>query len=109
MRKFNDDTLFLVLKSKWFNLIECGDKKEEYRELNKYWLNHLCQLEYDNYDNICGKIKDYKYVVFQLGYKKDAKQMLFDIHDITIDYGNSDWGAEDNKKYFVIKLGKRIN
>lgn len=30
------DTLFLPLKAKWYNMIESGEKTEEYREIKPY-------------------------------------------------------------------------
>ena len=36
------------------------------------------------------------------------KTMLFYVKEIVIDKGNPEWGAEPNKLYFVIRLGKRI-
>ena len=38
-------TLHLVLNRKWYNMIDCGFKTEEYREIKPYWstgrLNHI--------------------------------------------------------------------
>lgn len=34
-------TLDLVVKGKWYDMIEGGIKKEEYREFNPYWCNRL--------------------------------------------------------------------
>lgn len=37
-------TLDLVLKSKWYDMITSGEKREEYREIKTYWENRLmCQ------------------------------------------------------------------
>ena len=35
------DTLKLILKRNWFEMIKSGDKKEEYREITPYYLNRL--------------------------------------------------------------------
>lgn len=41
--------LILTIKKKWFDMIKSGEKKEEYREINRY---------YDSrFDNICDEIK----------------------------------------------------
>jgi hypothetical protein len=34
-------TLKLTIKKKWFNMIESGEKTEEYREITQYWINRL--------------------------------------------------------------------
>lgn len=52
--------------------------------------------------------KDFEFVQFQLGYHKDAPRMTFKIESISIGKGREEWGAESDKLYFVIKLGKRI-
>lgn len=33
--------LHLTLKKKWFDMIESGEKKEEYREIKPYWIRKL--------------------------------------------------------------------
>lgn len=35
------DTLHLVLKGKWYDMIASGEKKEEYREIKPYWRNRF--------------------------------------------------------------------
>ena len=52
-----NNTLFLPLKSEWYNMIESGVKKEEYREIKEYWLARLADKNYD-------------YVQFSYGYTK---------------------------------------
>ena len=32
-------TLALSLKKQWFDMIKSGEKKEEYREFNEFWIN----------------------------------------------------------------------
>lgn len=34
--------------------------------------------------------------------------MTFEIEEIKIGKGREEWGAESDKDYFIIKLGKRI-
>lgn len=103
-------TLTLSLKKKWYDMIASGEKKEEYREVTEYWNKRLCVLLADHVDRFF-RIKHFDAVTFTLGYpKKDdmSRRMSFKINGITIGCGNTEWGAEPNKKYFVIKLGERI-
>lgn len=39
-------TLDLVLKHKWFDMIACGEKKEEYREIKPFWKNRFTKFSY---------------------------------------------------------------
>lgn len=87
-------TLYLSLKAKWYDMIESGEKTEEYREIKEYWYKRLTN-------------KNYKYVRFSYGYTR--RTMTFECKDIICwETGKPEWGAEPGKEYFVIKLGKRL-
>jgi len=88
-----NNTLFLPLKSEWYNMIESGVKKEEYREIKEYWLARLADKNYD-------------YVQFSYGYTK--RTIKFMLLSIEIGKGRQEWGALPNKEYFILKLGDRI-
>lgn len=109
--------LDLPLKAIWYNMIESGEKKEEYREHNSYWAKRF----YDCYDKntdckiyipekckYCCKppLKHYDAVRFRYGYTK--RTMLFKLNSISIGKGHSEWGAPDYE-VFILKLGNRIN
>ena len=62
-------TLHLTLKRKWFDMILTGIKKQEYRELKKYWIKRLIDfktMEAIHYDTI----------TFSNGYSKNARKMI---------------------------------
>ena len=40
-------SLFLSLKSEYFDAIRDGSKLEEYREVNEYWTKRIVDREYD--------------------------------------------------------------
>ena len=129
--KFNIDekankTLHLVLKRKWWDMIDSGEKKEEYRDANHYWAIRLLDRQYrwysqnidypnDFIDWLCFGLahndiafRSYENVCFHLGYTNNT--MTFKITSMNVMYGEvcrQDWGAEPNKYYFVIKLGER--
>lgn len=86
-------------------MIASGEKKEEYREGKEYWRKRLTDEEEDS-DGLT--IKPLTHVQFRHGYGKNAPIMKFEIREISWTYGFRDWGAEPGKKYFVIKLGDRI-
>lgn len=103
--------LDLVLKTKWYDMIESGEKPEEYRAESPYWVRRLTGLNTGflpfSYRNGYEKInqKGYTHVRLRRAYTKTS--MLFELNDIVYDYGNASWGAWD-EKLFILKLGKRI-
>lgn len=46
-------TLDLVLKHKWYDMIACGEKKEEYREPRYYWYRRLLNVDREGYGYFC--------------------------------------------------------
>ena len=126
-------TLDLVLKRKWYEMIDSGVKTEEYREIKPYWIKRFIEERdpscHDYYEKITrlraeffsdraimlqyyletGEVRHrgFDTVTFHLGYSKDRPSMTFQIKDIVISRGKQEWGAVDGEYYFVIKLGKR--
>lgn len=123
--------LDLVLKEKWYRMIESGEKTEEYREIKPYWASRLLYpipLSVKNYwQSVFALVEEnprcfdlhnllvgnygtrgYDKVVFHLGYAKNRPSMTFTLDKITINKGKPEWGAEKDKLYFVIHLGKRL-
>ena len=97
--------LHLILKKEWYDLIDSGIKNEEYREIKNYWNARFVHGQI----KIGGKLfkPSEIYITFQLGYK-NTNIMHFECKDLDIKMGCKEWGAEPNKKYHVLKLGKRI-
>lgn len=83
------ETLDLVLKGKWFDMIQSGIKREEYREIKSYWTKRLFN-------------KEYSQVKFRRGYTKNS--LIFQITDISIGRGNTDIGAPEDKDVYIIKF-----
>jgi len=55
---------------------------------------------------------DFDTLVFTLGYPKKTdteRRLVFKNPKIRIGTGKPEWGAEPNKKYFVITFGERID
>ena len=92
-----ENILHLPLKSEWYNLIESGIKKEEYREIKPYWIKRLCTTD--------SNFKHYDKVKFSYGYTK--KTMTFLIEKISKGKGRKEWGAMDDE-VFIITLGNRV-
>ena len=87
------------LKKKWFDMILSGEKKQEYRDLKPYWKKRLLYSFHLLY-------REFDVIIFKNGYKKDAPTMTVKCKGIVRDFGYKKWGAEKDKQYFVISLGK---
>ncbi|WP_316743732.1 hypothetical protein [Pedobacter antarcticus] len=115
-------TLHLTLKKKWFDMIACGEKKEEYRDLKKYWIRRLiidleC-CEYYSWGGMERVIKDqekcdvtysfdeFDTVIFRNGYAKDAPTITVQCLGISIGPAKPEWSDNWQGKVFIIKLGE---
>lgn len=118
-------TLDLVLIGKYYDMIDAGEKPEEYRKIKPYWCKRLtglarfcpyslissepdkriCQMS--GMTCLSGNTFKYDKVRFRRGYTK--KSMTFAIQSIGFGYGNPEWGAPEGEFVFIIKLGERIN
>ena len=102
--------LDLPLMACWYEMIESGVKKEEYREVKTFWskrflgLNHPLLSHRYGHENC--NVKGYTHVRFRYGYTK--RTMLFMIDEIVLGRGNPEWGAPTDKDVFIIKIGERI-
>lgn len=123
-------TLHLVLKRKWWDMIESGEKPEEYRSFTRHWFSRLVDCARikdadlatryfgydgktpnldqvrDDFDGEWLTFRNYDAVCFHRGYTNVT--MLYEFKGTSIGYGNPAWGAPTDKEVFIIKLGKRI-
>ena len=106
------DTLHLVLIGKWYDMIESGEKTEEYREMKQYWLKRILGVSTPSLPVLTlialqiSKQSKFERVCFHRGYTN--RTMIFEIKDISIGKGKAPWGAPVDKKVIIIKLGNRI-
>ncbi len=91
--------LTLPIKKKWFDMIKSGEKKEEYREIKPYYESRFMNLLRID----LGKFKETEYVLFRNGYSKNSPTLKC-LCKISYGFGKSEWGAEPNKKYYVLKI-----
>lgn len=89
--------LHLPLKRKWYDMIERGEKLEEYREINAYWLPRLVNLR-----ESLNSFKPFTHARFRLGYTK--RTMLREIESISVGYGKPEWGAPTDRRVYIIRL-----
>lgn len=103
----------LVLKRRWYDMIDRGEKREEYRADTEYWKERLY-----NWSRKPGV----HVVEFRLGYAKDAPRMAFWVFGCETTSGlkpyawkpepmgfyvHPEWG-ESKDSHFIIKLGERV-
>ena len=103
----------LVLKGKWFDMIERGEKREEYRLPTIYWRKRLHNWDRKFTENMSPIVE------FRRGYAKDAPRMAFWCMGIETVNGlmpyayvdatapkrwHPEWG-EPTDPHFFIKLG----
>lgn len=99
--------LTLPIKKKWFDMILSGEKKEEYREIKPYWFNRfkhkLNIYHYGWYGGTLSIEHGFGEVLFRNGYGSDKPTIKCKV-EITEGFGKTEWGAEPNKLYYVLKI-----
>lgn len=88
--------LYLPIKKKWFSMILCGDKKEEYREIKPYWNKRLLNKEYD-------------FIEFRNGYGKNAPSFRIGIKGLYTGYGIVEWGATERERVYILSLTDKVS
>ena len=110
--------LHLVLKKKWYEMQERGEKTEEYREITPYWIKRLVDTHRLGQKMLCNipdvaasligsgcvKLNPYTHVCFHYGYTQRC--FINRIDSITIGRGNPEWGAPTDRDVFIIKHHK---
>ena len=109
--------LVLPIKKKWFDMILAGVKKEEYREVTKYWATRFSKIfPIDmQFSNLLTAMYPYSFIpsggvsrtiLFRNGYSKNSPSFkaVCTLEDIRT--GNTDWGAEQGKEYYVLRILK---
>ena len=104
-------TLHLTLEYRWYDMIERGEKTEEYRDMK--WVRRVCKFG----KTVCALLPkpcgercpenmptDYTHVCLHRGYTKTA--MTWRIDRVAIGKGKPEWGAPD-KECVIIKLKER--
>lgn len=91
--------LILPIKKKWYEMILSGEKKEEYRELKAYYQKRFVNLWQGSLIGFDAKRK----VMFRNGYSKQSPSFVATV-TLGIGTGKREWGAEEGKDYYVLKI-----
>ena len=112
LKRSECSVLPLVLKTKWYRMIECGIKLEEYRYATDYWNTRIANWINRHIDEDKTAV-----VEFRLGYQKNAPRMAFildallgpapRISVVPAFTSHPEWG-EPICKYWTIRLGERV-
>ena len=99
--------LTLSIKKKWFYMILSGKKKEEYREINKYYKRRFARvlgMHPDLLDIVLKDKESHEFDVrFNNGYSTNEPSFVVNC-TLSIATGKEEWGAEKDKFYYVIHI-----
>lgn len=101
----NTKELYLVLTKKNFVDILKGMKKEEYRAFSDYYIERLGEVDEDG--ELIGTVTP-ETIRFQMGYSKNAPQMVVRCKDVLIDVDKEVKEGEDlttDNSNFALLLG----
>lgn len=116
--------LELTVTKQWFEMISSGVKKEEYREIKRYWLNRLFEPLAPNYKRLpefavgpsldstqysaipaYTKARQFDAIRFTNGYGGNRPSLLIEYKGIKIGTGRKEWGAP-SERVFILELGR---
>lgn len=92
--------LTLPIKKVWFDMIQSGIKKEEYREISPYYTSRFKNAF------PAGVLK--QFICFRNGYSKKSPEFVA-LCSLDVKNGKEEWGATPNKKYYVLTIHKIKN
>lgn len=100
----------LPIKRKWWDMIRSGEKKEEYREINRYYAKRLATvvglygrtLSANKMEEQDAEIP-FQGIRLRAGYRLDSPTMQVDGR-IRVGMGKPEWGAVPGIKYFIIAI-----
>lgn len=102
LKRSECSVLPLVLKRRWFEMIQSGKKREEYRADTDYWWTRI-----ENWSKRGPRV-----VEFRLGYQRNAPRMAFTAGPVFTpedkpEFQYPEWGQPDTP-HFVITLDERV-
>lgn len=99
------EVLHLVLSYKWYDMIESGEKPEEYRSIS-VWKNRICRDKRVDIPTASIQVPtDIKLLCLHRGYTNHT--MMWSVKGIRVGKGNPKWGAPE-ENVFIIKLNQKL-
>ena len=95
----------IPISEPWFSMIWSGEKKEEYREIKPYWSTRFRKIFpfVKNTDIPFERNWDTRWVCFRNGYGKSRPSLMAEV-TLRRGTGKAEWGAEEGKEYYVLKI-----
>lgn len=107
LRRSECAVLHLVLKRRWYDMIESGEKREEYRDARQYWVRRI-----HNWHDRPITRPGVKVIAFSRGYRE--ADMFFTAHVwprctivVKREYPHPEWG-EPETPHYVLALDERV-
>lgn len=97
--------LYVPINKKWFDMIEQGIKKEEYREIGDHWDSRLITHGGAGMGMMIGKYKEFDIVRLTNGYGTIMPTIDVEHKGTRMGVGNPEWGAPMWILH-IISLGK---
>jgi len=88
----------LPIKRSWMDMIAALEKKEEYREDSPYWQTRILDTWRDEAPE--------ETFILRAGYTKDSPALLIDARPVRRSGGRAEWGADPEKTYITLVIGK---
>lgn len=86
--------MILPIIKRWYDMILSGEKKEEYRNITKYYDVRFTNLF---------KNQDDAWIMFRNGYSQKSPS-FYARCSLRKGYGKSEWGAESGKEYYILDI-----
>lgn len=110
--------LTLPIKKGWYDLIDGGVKKEEYREIKPYYDSRFMNLfgaiwaggELLQGQQVPEEIRrePVQRVIFRNGYSADAPQIMA-LCSLRAGEGREEWGAVPGKRYYILEIKEIVS
>lgn len=95
--------LVLPIKKKWYDMILSGEKKEEYREIKKYYETRFKNVFGSHFMSKLDTECPAKEIIFRNGYSKKSPSFIAKCK-LRIGEGKTEWGAEEGIKYYILEI-----
>lgn len=93
--------LVLPISAKWFDMILCGIKKEEYREIKPYYTSRFKTIGLLDRYGLPTVMKTS--IILRNGYSSTSRQSIVEV-SLDIKKGREEWGAILGQEYYCLRI-----
>lgn len=98
--------LVLPISAKWFDMILCGIKKEEYREIKPYYTSRFKTIGLLDRYGLPTVMKTR--IILRNGYSSTSRQAEVEV-SLDIKKGREEWGAILGQEYYCLRIENVID